>query len=258
MRFSRLGRMLAKAILGTNPRNTDHDWKIIGATEPYYGVLTADRFKRDQLNEVSRNEFFETGRGAIRTYRQKMEELFGPFHPRSALDFGCGVGRLTVPLVEQTGRAIGVDISPGMLAEARQYVVPGLSFQDTIPGEEFDWIVSIIVLQHIPPERGYAILKKLLSLVSPSGGVTIQIMFARAKTHERSVGSRVVISDNNARMSKRVRQDYIVPKGTMIVYDYDLSIVSSLLFAFDMHRIHLEHCNHGGMIGATIYARKNT
>lgn len=154
-------------------RDTDRDWEIIGETDPYFGVLTHDKFKRENLDDAGRSEFFRTGQENISYFLEKMRSTFGAFVPRSALDFGCGVGRLTVPLAETTGAATGVDVSQGMLAEARRHNHPGLRFMETIPDERFDWVVSIIVLQHIPPERGYEILKTLLDRVAPDGGATI-------------------------------------------------------------------------------------
>lgn len=31
-------------------RDTDADWRKIGETEPFWGVLTEDRFRRDQMD----------------------------------------------------------------------------------------------------------------------------------------------------------------------------------------------------------------
>ena len=41
------------------------------------------------------------------------------FAPRSALDFGCGVGRLLVPLARRCPSVVGVDVADSMLAQAR-------------------------------------------------------------------------------------------------------------------------------------------
>lgn len=237
-------------------RDTDRDWTIIGETEPYFGVLTADRFKRANLDEDVRAEFFRSGEGDIGHFIDRIRTLFGPFEPRSALDFGCGVGRLTVPLAALTGATTGVDISPGMLAEARKHGQPGLTFRDTIPDGHFDWVVSAIVLQHIPPERGYGILEQLLDRVAPGGGATIQIMFGRTVHHEKSVGARLVIDDAGVRpavgrvLPKKLRQ------GLMIMHDYDLAQVVGLFYRAGMKTLTLDHIDHGGIIGATIYARK--
>ncbi|MGE0432939.1 MAG: class I SAM-dependent methyltransferase [Planctomycetota bacterium] len=43
-----------------------------------------------------------------------------PDRPKTALDLGCGTGRLMVPLARLGFRAIGIDLSPHMLALARE------------------------------------------------------------------------------------------------------------------------------------------
>ncbi|WP_232493656.1 class I SAM-dependent methyltransferase [Novosphingobium kaempferiae] len=238
-------------------RDTDRDWQIIGETEPFFGVLTADRFKRENLDEDARAEFFRSGEGDINHFIDRMREIFGPFEPRSALDFGCGVGRLTAPLAALTGTATGVDISPGMLAEARRHPHPGLRFLDAIPHEPFDWVVSAIVLQHIPPERGYDIIAELLDRVGPDGGATIQIMFGRTVHHENSVGARLIIDDEGGvRPPRPFRRRRKIPEGVMIMHDYDLSRVVGLFYRAGLRRLYLDHIDHGGIVGATIYARR--
>ena len=42
------------------------------------------------------------------------------FQPINALDFGCGVGRLVIPLAKISTSAVGIDVSESMLAEARK------------------------------------------------------------------------------------------------------------------------------------------
>lgn len=240
------------------PRDTDRDWRMIGETEPYYGVLTAETFKRENFDDAARDAFFASGQGDVRHHLVRMNVLFGAFEPRSALDFGCGVGRLTVPLAQVTGRAVGVDISPGMLAEARLHTTPGLTFVDAIPSGPFDWVMSLIVLQHIPPERGYGIIRQLLACLSDTGGATIQLMFARTAEHAGSAGGRLVLNGTDVTLAMNSRNANKVPPGVMLMHDYDLSRVVALFYQAGMTSLHLEHCDHGGIVGATIYARKRS
>ena len=51
----------------------------------------------------------------------------------SALDFGCGIGRLSFPLAKRTKSVIAIDDSPALLAHARQLAadrrVANITFQ---------------------------------------------------------------------------------------------------------------------------------
>jgi hypothetical protein len=42
----------------------------------------------------------------------------------------------------------------------------------------------------------------------------------------------------------------------MLMHDYDLSRVIGQFYQAGMTSLQLEHCDHGGIIGATIYAKK--
>lgn len=254
-----LKRMIRKAAQRwpAERRDTDRDWRMIGATEPYFGVLTAEEFKRTNLDDAARSRFFASGRDQVANNLARMRTLFGHFEPRSALDFGCGVGRLTVPLAEITGNATGVDVSPGMLAEARRHTTPGLNFVDALPNGRFDWVMSHIVLQHIPPERGYVLLREMLERVGDGGGATIQVVFARTPLHADSAGARLIHGVDEMFYADTHRRHRIA-EGVMLMHDYDLSIVVSLFYSARMHSLHLEHTDHGGMIGAVIYGKKSS
>ena len=64
--------------------------------------------------------FYRSGTDEIAAVLQRADEYGIAVPRRRALDFGCGVGRLTLALAEQFDRCDGVDISPAMLKVARQ------------------------------------------------------------------------------------------------------------------------------------------
>jgi SAM-dependent methyltransferase len=239
----------------TVARDTDADWRKLGNDEPYFGVLANPRFLLANLTPEALEEFYASGTADIGHYLALMRSRLGDFAPASALDFGCGVGRLTAALAEVTGDATGIDIAEGMLAEARKRARPGLDFTLDLPDRLFDWIVSIIVFQHIQPARGYDLLRALLSRLAPSGGITLQLTvyreprFATAAGARLSLGERIEMLDTSAALAA-------LPEGEMVMFDYDLSIVFALLVEAGIGDIVMLPTDHGGFRGALILGRK--
>lgn len=157
-------------------------WRAFGESEPHWSVLTNDAFRRDTF-EHHRESFFGHGRFDVDQYlaiaRRASDRPL-----TSALDFGCGVGRLTIPLAERVGRVVGVDISSGHLQEARtaaQLFGSTAEFQEIASVSDidrlgvFDFIMSRIVLQHNPPPIMADIYRRLLRRLAPGGVAVVQI-----------------------------------------------------------------------------------
>ncbi|MEI8572419.1 class I SAM-dependent methyltransferase [Methylomonas sp. LW13] len=165
---------------------TDKDWEQWGAADPYFGVLSSDEFRKDRLDARAKDEFFASGRRHIERVFQLISENFGhAFFPNTALDFGCGVGRLVLTLAERTERTVGIDISPSMIAEAldnTKYAgITNVSFvlsDDALTNVvgEFSFVHSCIVLQHIPWARGRLILQQLADRVEPGGYLAVHFL----------------------------------------------------------------------------------
>jgi len=160
--------------------NTDRAWEQWGQQDPYYGVVTMKQFHKDSIDQ-NRDAFFESGRDMVRSTLERFHRVFGDLPKGRALDFGCGVGRLTLALAEQFREVVGLDISTSMLAEARKNAAAGrgnakfeMADDDLVsaPGK-FDFVNSYIVLQHIPVARGLRLMRNLVGKVAPGGGFLI-------------------------------------------------------------------------------------
>ncbi len=78
--------------------NSDESWEVLGKQNPYFGVLTSEQFRADRLDENFKREFFSSGADHVAWLLKTVESNIGPVARGRALDFGCGVGRLTLPL----------------------------------------------------------------------------------------------------------------------------------------------------------------
>lgn len=161
------------------------NWRRFGETEPHWSVLTNPIYLRE--NYAAHVEpFFEHGRHNVRQFLAFASRAGLPSSGFArALDFGCGVGRLTVALAPHADAVVGVDVSQGHLAEAGKsaadHGVANAEFRriHAIDGidalGEFDLIVSHIVLQHNPPPVMAAIYGKLLARLRPGGIAIVQM-----------------------------------------------------------------------------------
>jgi cyclopropane fatty-acyl-phospholipid synthase-like methyltransferase len=118
--------------------------------------------------------------------------LGGRFTPDRALDFGCGVGRIVIPLAERCGSVLGVDVADSMLVNARllcqQRNLSNVRFarcDDSLEGVDggFDLVHSYIVFQHVPPGRGLPLLERLLRKLNANGVGVIHVLYDVRQIH---------------------------------------------------------------------------
>lgn len=154
------------------------DWKRFGTDDPYFGVLTDARYHGTKLDSEARNEFFGSGHVHVRQLLQVLNETVGDVPRGLALDFGCGVGRLAQALAASFDHVVGLDVAPGMLAEARRNaLIDGIHNVEYFSSLEagrleprsYDLVHSYIVLQHIPVTTGEAIIENLIECVREGG-----------------------------------------------------------------------------------------
>jgi len=157
------------------------NWDEFGKTDALWAIL-ADPTKKGR--RWSPSEFFETGRKEIVEAMACVQLLPVKLKPGRALDFGCGVGRVTQALCEYFTECHGVDIAPSMIRLAKKYNrfadkcqyhlndLPDLSlFTDGC----FDFIYSSLVLQHMEPEFSKGYLKEFIRVLAPGGLLVFQL-----------------------------------------------------------------------------------
>lgn len=106
-------------------------------------------------------EFVASGLRDYQTHVRSFLDAAG-FDPRgkSALEIGCGVGRMTRYFARDFASVTGLDISPAMIERARQMCLPGTRFEvgtgtdlAGVPDYTVDFAFSFIVFQHIPAKN---------------------------------------------------------------------------------------------------------
>lgn len=169
--------------------DSDKTWEKIARSDPYYGVLTADRFRSGQLNDDSMAEFFRSGEEHIaHTLSVPEKHLGSPIGNKRALDFGCGAGRLVIPMAQRFTDVVGVDISSAYrsLAEenCKKHAVSNVrlvaSLEDVrTEGGTYDFVHSYLVFLHIPVRRGLPIIRDMVELLAPGGVGVLHFLYHR-------------------------------------------------------------------------------
>lgn len=91
----------------------------LATDRPVTAVLSAlanELCLADNLTDETIDEFYSSGRAYIAHVGRVLSGIApNGFAPEVALDFGCGVGRLTFAMAEQAKRVVGLDVAEGML-----------------------------------------------------------------------------------------------------------------------------------------------
>ncbi len=177
--------------------DSDASWESYGRRDAYYGVLSTDKFRGKNLSEAMIADFMQSGENHISEVLGFAEKCLGPVARGRALDFGCGVGRLLLPLARRFGHATGLDISDSMLAETRRNAGKagieniGLAHRpEELPeNDTYDFIHSVIVLQHIPTARGEALISALLARLAPGGVAMLHVNLGLKRSRARALGT---------------------------------------------------------------------
>lgn len=164
-------------------RRVRDTWQYLGRVDPFWAVMAAEGKRGGGWDPV---EFFATGRAEVEAVLAEIEDLL-PDRSR-ALDFGCGVGRLTQALARQFERVDGVDVAATMLELARRHDRSGgrcrfhlnpradlALFEDGT----FDPVYSNITLQHMPPPLARCYIEELIRVLRPGGLAVFQLAVDR-------------------------------------------------------------------------------
>lgn len=263
--------------------NTDIEWEKWAKQDPYFGVITDEKFRSRNLTQQAKTEFLESGKNDVNHVLAICKRYFdNGFSPKRVLDFGCGVGRLVIPFAEIAEHVVGLDVSESMLEEARkncsEHFVKNVSLLKSDDGLSslngfFDLIHSYIVFQHIPVERGKNIFANLLNHLEEGGIGAIQVTYAKVGFDARNCPTlaKRLIHGMLGKVSQRIRNKgrsmiravvrpapgtYISRDPEMQMNSYCLNYLCFLMQSAGIRDIHMEFTNHEGFLGVYMYFQK--
>jgi SAM-dependent methyltransferase len=242
-------------------------WDDLSKNEAYYAVLTYDEFRADKLTDNVIDRFFETGEEHVAKLWEEIETHFvKDFRPRHALDFGCGVGRLVVSLSKRSNEVTGVDISRQMLEESQRNCdsrgIGNTRFLETgelMAGKnEFDFIHSFIVFQHIKPKIGEQIVRKLVEDLAEGGIGALHLTYfdpLDPPDSFQNLRARIYRDIPFANTLKNLlKGGKTAPLIRM--YSYDMKRIFAILQENDCHKC-LVRFTHHGVKGAFLIFQKS-
>ncbi len=156
-------------------------WNSYAEGDPLFAILSDSEMKNRKWNLP---QFIETGFREINTLMYKLNSQKIDFSKNKVLDFGCGIGRLSLPLSEHFENVVGVDISKKMidLADKINFIGNRIQYKcnqyDNLAlfeKESFDFIYSNIVLQHCPPVIIQQYLNDFYRILKPGGLIVFQL-----------------------------------------------------------------------------------
>ena len=183
-----------------NLEKLKNDWESLAERDALGAILT-DAARADGKWNIA--EFMATGDAEIEIVMCHLANIGRvPDFDSTALDFGCGVGRLTQSLARRFASCTGVDISRQMIEKADsfnqyahcRYIAHsdiGLPFAD----ESFSFIYSNIVLQHVPVRFSEQYLREFVRVLTPGGILVfgVQDSFAAPDISSRMIRVRHVL-----------------------------------------------------------------
>jgi SAM-dependent methyltransferase len=208
------------------------DWEELAQHQPYFRVLASDGVSQVESNDVATAEFWETGTADIAVLLPAVASIIGQDLPlTSVLDFGCGAGRLTLPLARRAATVVACDIAPTMLDYVRQNAetagLPNITALEndqliTLPDGRFTFICSLLVFQYIPKASGYDMFRTLLRLLAPDGVAVLQVVLAPPGARLRQLAR---MSNERSHRTPSPGARASSPTDGVQTYEYDESVL---------------------------------
>jgi SAM-dependent methyltransferase len=171
-------------------------WDSHAQSDPLWAILS-DPARKGRRWDVER--FFQSGVDEIFLILHQLRSRGVNVQRRRALDFGCGVGRLSQALAAHFAHIDGVDLSSAMIELARsvngsgERVVYHANDRPDVhlfADGTFDFVVSSIVLQHIEPSIALGYLAELCRVLAPAGALVFQVPARKREARDPQGASR--------------------------------------------------------------------
>jgi ubiquinone/menaquinone biosynthesis C-methylase UbiE len=157
-------------------------WDAFARDNAFFHTVSWDAHRA--ADTTARRAYWESGPAVV----DHLIALSGfqPTRNHTALEIGCGLGRLTRPLATRFGSVIGLDISPAMIEGARREAaddaIDRVRFErcdgdslHPVPDAGIDFVLCFTVFQHLSRrELAHQYVRETARVLRPGGVAVIQ------------------------------------------------------------------------------------
>ena len=186
------------------------DWEELATFDPLWAILNAPGTR---YGGWDRDAFFATGVDDVGFAIRRLEELGLPARGPRALDFGCGIGRLSRALAAHYDHVTGVDISSTMVDLARkensdvqnvEFVYNAAPNLEIVGDARFDLVYTRGVLQHLPDHEAVrTFVHEFVRILVPGGVACLHIPTFIPRRYRLMVARRVYVALHKLGVSPR-------------------------------------------------------
>jgi ubiquinone/menaquinone biosynthesis C-methylase UbiE len=166
---------------GMDLHELQENWDKFGEVDPLWAIVSRPNMKD---NKWDIDEFFASGEREVEILLAELKSLNLELPDGQALDFGCGIGRVTQPLSQHFELCHGIDIAPSMIEMARKHNKYGdrcqyhLNETDDLrifADNSINFVLSLITFQNIAPRYSKKYIIEFLRILAPQGLIVFQI-----------------------------------------------------------------------------------
>jgi len=220
-------------------------WDQLGQDDPLWAVVSDPAKRRGKW---ALDDFLATGERDV----TRLCELIGRWGQRlppfdHVLDFGCGVGRLTLAWSKRARTVTGVDISATMIQKARAILqsadnvtlkVNSEADLRCLPANLVDLVASHICLQHMPWSLAEGYVREFARVARPDGLVVFQVPSSLAKAHLADTLKKKLVESLPFGWGARYRR---WRRGTDAVFEMHFTPVETVLASAEAAGLKLLH-----------------
>lgn len=166
---------------GETPAQSKEKWDALSRENAKYFIYS------DEGENLPEETFRASGKRDFKKLILQdafLMEHIAPLQEKTALEIGCGIGRITEEFGNHFKKTYAFDISPEMIHAAKKRLdkTQNITFESTdgetlpVPDASIDFIFSFIVFQHMPTkEMVEKNFKEIYRTLAPRGIAKIQV-----------------------------------------------------------------------------------